>query len=145
MQVQKEETNVFEDIWDLITIFFEKPVPYSEYRENFVDSCKLEFGNHLRKELNKAKWHGLFYWIFGWTWLYVYAGHFFKPLDYESKLFPQMDLNFECLIRSDDPYFTRENFESEYWFQKSYIMQFADRLQANPTPRFVEKSFQEME
>ena len=110
-----------------------------------TELCKLEFGNVLRGQLAMAKWHGILYWLFGWMWAYGYAGLFFQPTSYEMYTFTALDTAFECLQRSEAPGFTQDNFDSEYWFQKGYIIQFADSMQMNPTPTFVGKNLKEMQ
>ena len=105
----------------------------------------LEFGNILRMELGKAKWHGILYWLFGWLWGWSYAGAFFMIETYELLTFEAMDTAYECLQRSEAPGFTQENFDTEYWFQKGYIIQFADSMATNPTPTFVGANFKEMQ
>ena len=76
-----------------------------------------------------AKWHGILYWLFGWTWLYSYAGWFFAPSTYEIYTFKEMDTAYDCLMRSEAEGFTQDNFDTEYWFQKGYIIQFASSMQ----------------
>ena len=56
-----------------------------------------------------------------------------------------MDTAYDCLQRSEAPAFTQENFDTEYWFQKGYIIQFADSMQTNPTPTFVGNNLKEMQ
>ena len=56
-----------------------------------------------------------------------------------------MDTAYECLQRSEAPGFTQENFDTEYWFQKGYIIQFADSMATNPTPTFVGANLKEMQ
>ena len=88
----------------------------------------LEFGNILRAQLGGAKLYGLLYWIFGWLWGWGYAGYFHTVSIYELGTFMEMDTAFECLQRAEAPGFTQENFDTEYWFQKGYIIQFADSM-----------------
>ena len=128
-----------------LMLWFAKPVTYQVYQDEVTELCKLEFGNVLRAQLTMAKWHGLLYWIFGWLWAWSYAGYFFIPEYYETSTFKVMDTAYECLQRSEAPNFTQENFDSEYWFQKGYIIQFADSMQMNPTPTFVGANLKEME
>ena len=59
-------------------------------------------------------------------------------------IFKQMDVAYDCLQRSQEPKFTQENFDSEYWFQKGYVIQFASAVQKNPTPIFLSKQMKEM-
>ena len=67
----------------LINWWFEKPVTYAEFQDDITETCKLEFGDFIRRELVYTKWHGLLYWIFGWMWAYSYSGYFFMPSWYE--------------------------------------------------------------
>ena len=56
-----------------------------------------------------------------------------------------MDTAYDCLMRSEAEGFTQDNFDTEYWFQKGYIIQFASSMQENPTPTFVSKNLKEMQ
>ena len=91
-----------------------------------------------------TKWHPILYWLFGWIWAYSYAGLNFMPSSYEAYTFMQLETAYECLMRSEAEGFTQENFDTEYWFQKGYIIQFADAMQQNPTPTFSSKANKEM-
>ena len=132
-------------IIDYVMMWFAKPVTYQSYQDDLTASCLLEFGNILRGQLAMAKWHGILYWLFGWLWAYSYSGLFFHPSTYETYTFKAMDTAYECLQRSEAAGFTQENFDTEYWFQKGYIIQFADSMQTNPTPTFASKNFKEMQ
>ena len=128
----------------LINWWFEKPVTYAEFQDDITETCKLEFGDFLRRELRWTTYMGLVYWLLGWMWGYTSSAVFYSPSSYELGIFLQMDAAYDCLQRSGVPQFSQENFDSEYWFQKGYVIQFASSLQKNPTPAFFSKQMKEM-
>ena len=142
MQEEGEQSDV-EAAVSYISLWFAKPVTYTDYVENVTELCKLEFGNIIRAQHGFHRDFPLWYWVFGWIWFWL-ANNSTSVLTWETVTFPQLDSHYECLQRSEVPNFSQENFDTEYWFQKGYILAQAENLALNPVPTYFSKTSAEL-